>query len=815
MKKTTLITLLVLILGSLNAQNDSIVFSAKGKIIDSINGEPIPYSTISIYKQSENKVIKRIAADIDGNFIVVFDSVGEYLISISSVGFITNEWRIKISRNNNQIDLGKIPMSEATTELAAVEIVAQKQLVKVEADKIVYNSEVDPDAQTSTALEMLRNVPLLSVDGDDNIMLKGNTDFKVYLNGKPSNILTRNPKDILKSMPASNIKSIEVITSPGAKYDAEGVGGIINIVTFKKVLFGTSGSVNTGINNFGSINGGATLSTSFGKLVFSLNFGGRYSDNNRTKNRRESKRENYNIHDTHLINTYGESEFESIFGWGNGDLSYEIDTLNLISASFNFYGGIWDRKDYSSSEIYNANKELFQSYNIENPSNYRWNEPSGNIDYQRIAKRNKEEVLTISYKMENSPEKQEQKQTIDSVYNYNNEKRNFYSKERSTEHTFQADYVYPIYKSHKIEFGSKYIRRINKSIDSAQIFDEETGNYEPDTSQYSDFKHNQKIVAAYISFKGKIKKFGFIGGLRVERAYTEGILLSDSNASFNNTSLEFVPSCSFSYQYSQKSSFQLSYSKRIQRPSIWYLNPYVDNSNPQSIRYGNPYLDPEHYHSVEFNYNLFLKSGNINFGVSYSFTNNGIDRLSWVENDILNSTYENIVTKKSYSASIYMNFRIGSNFSFNANLGANYNDIKNNKNPSQGNSGWGNSIYIRGQYEFIPSYKLSFYGGYNTPSVRLQTEMSIFKYYGVSFKKEFYEGKFSISLAASNFLEKEWKFHYTTSDDNFYLQSNYFRPGRRFSIRVYYKFGKMIKSVRKTRRGINNDDVKEGEKDNN
>ncbi|NPD85840.1 TonB-dependent receptor [Lentimicrobium sp. L6] len=815
MKKTILISLLFIILYSLNAQKDSLAFQVKGRIIDSINNESVPFSTISIYKLPEKTVVKRLAADMNGKFNFIIDSAASYTMIISSIGFSPYEMELLLIRGENEIDLGKILVSGAATELDGVEIVAQKQLIKLEANKVIYNVEVDPDAHASTALEMLRNVPFLSIDGEDNVLLKGASNFKVYLNGKLSIMLTRNPKEILKSIPASNIKRVEVITSPGAKYDAEGIGGIIDIVTYKRMIFGTFGSVNVGVDNLGRINCGATFSTSLGKLVFSLNFGGTHFNNNRTKNRIESKRENYNIHDAHTINTFGESEFESIFGWGNGNFSYEIDSLNLISASFSFFAGDWNSKDEIFKSIYNSENELYQSFNMNNPSNNTWKQPSGNIDYQRIAKRNKEEVLTLSYKLENSPEKQIQKQTIDSVYNYNTEKRNFYSKERSTEHTFQADYVYPVLTSHKIELGSKYIRRINKSIDSAQVFNLESDNYEPDTSQYSDFKHNQEIIAAYIAFQGKINKFGFIGGLRCERACTKGIVLSDKNPSFDNTSFEFVPSCSFSFQYSQRSSFQLSYSKRIQRPSIWYLNPYVDDSNPQSIRYGNPFLDPEHYHSIEFNHNQFMKSGNINFGVSYSFTNNGIDRLSWVENDILYSTYENIVTKKTYYISANLNFRIRSNFNFNANLGANYSDITNNDNTSQGNSGWGNSFYLRGQYEFKTTYKLSFYGGYNTPSVRLQSEMSSFKYYGVSIKKEFYDGKFSISAGANNFLEKEMTFNSTMSNEDFYFQSYYFRPNRSFSINIYYKFGKMTKSVRKTKRGIINDDVKEGEKENN
>ena len=203
----------------------------KGQIADSINFSSIPYATITIMKLPGNIVEKRVAADINGLFETSVKTSGNYLLIANSLGYNPVQKPFSVKDGQLQFDFGKLTLKQSSVELGEVQVVADKPLVKVEADKLSYNAESDPDTKSSNALDMLKKVPLITVDGEDNVQLKGSSNYKVFVNGKPSTMASNNTKDFLRNLPASSIKNIEVITSPGAKYDAEGVGGIINIVT--------------------------------------------------------------------------------------------------------------------------------------------------------------------------------------------------------------------------------------------------------------------------------------------------------------------------------------------------------------------------------------------------------------------------------------------------------------------------------------------------------------------------------------------------------------------------------------------------------
>jgi hypothetical protein len=227
----------------------------KGIITDEESDNIIPYATITV--QNGERIIKRVASDSDGKFEFTLDSIGLFVVVVQSIGFESVKREVNIDGNSTIIELGTIKLTPRLETLGEVTVVAQKSLVRTEVDKIIYSIEADPESKTSNALEMLRKVPLVTVDGEDNIQVKGSSNFKILLNGKSSSMLTQNPKDVLRSLPASSIKDIEVITNPSSKYEAEGTGGIINIITAKKQLAGYNKY--TCLNNF--ITGEASYSS--------------------------------------------------------------------------------------------------------------------------------------------------------------------------------------------------------------------------------------------------------------------------------------------------------------------------------------------------------------------------------------------------------------------------------------------------------------------------------------------------------------------------------------------------------------------------
>jgi outer membrane receptor protein involved in Fe transport len=264
-----------------------------------------------------------------------------------------------------------------------------------------------------------------------------------------------------------------------------------------------------------------------------------------------------------------------------------------------------------------------------------------------------------------------------------------------------------------------------------------------------------------------------------------------------------------------KNSLQLSYSKRIQRPGIWYLNPYIDNLDPKNISYGNPKLNPEHYHSINLNYNAFLKKGNLNLSSYYSFANNGIDRITWVEGDVAYSTYQNVKQIQTIGFSVSFNYNFTKKFSFNTNTSATYNRLENTTDAQQKVETWGWNGFSRMQYTFEKDIKLSAYGGYYISAAGLQVQQGRFFYSGISISKEFFNKKMSFSLRAQNVFWKDMKWSSEINAQTYYQLSEHYRPGRSFGINLSYRFGEMNTQVKKSRRGINNDDLNQGGDQNN
>ncbi len=238
--KLTLLSLIFFLISVVIYAEDTTV---KGQLTSASDQQPLPYATISVANTTvPQKTIKKFATDDSGNFTTTLQA-GNYIFTFQFVGMNSLNRNVEVKNGESQVSLGQIEMTESSTELQEVSVTAQRPLVKVEIDKLTYSAKDDPEASTSNVLELLRKVPLVTVDGEDNIQLKGSSSFKIYMNGKPSNMISNNPSQVLKSMPANSVKDIEVITDPGARYDAEGVGGIINIITDKRADEGYSGSV--------------------------------------------------------------------------------------------------------------------------------------------------------------------------------------------------------------------------------------------------------------------------------------------------------------------------------------------------------------------------------------------------------------------------------------------------------------------------------------------------------------------------------------------------------------------------------------------
>lgn len=810
-------------------------YTLKGVLLDSLTQEGEPYATIKIAKKNApQKALKMAVTDLNGKFQEKLTvAPGEYIITLSSVGKVTIVKDFTVKASEKVIDLGKLNMAEATNELKGIEVVAQKPLVKVDVDKIEYNIEDDPDSKTNTVMEMLRKVPLVTVDGEDNIKVNGSSSFKIYVNGKPNNMMSNNPKDVLKSMPANTIKHIEVITSPGAKYDAEGVGGILNIVTVGGGFEGYTATFRASGSNRGAGAGGyATIKS--GKLTITGNYN--YNYDTSPKSYSDSYRENYDSEDQKYLESKSSSDYNGSFQYGNLEASYEIDTLRLLTASFGMYGGANDNKSDGLTTMWNAQRDrLAYQYRSLSDGDGSWYSMRGNVDYQRTSKKNKDRMITLSYKISTQPQNSDYytdykdikdpfEMDIVKKFLLNNSHSD--GKTNTTEHTFQVDYTTPIGKLHTIEAGAKYIIRNNLSDN--KLFEAEgvSDNYEYNNDRSSKYKHLNDILAAYLGYTLRYKTFSFKPGVRYEYTSQDVKYLAGAigpEADFSTSYNDFVPSVTMGIKIGKTQNLRGGYNMRIWRPGIWNLNPYFDDRNPMFISQGNSNLESEKSHSFNLSYSMFSMKFNVNISLRHSFGNNGIERVSRLigkggeefpgghhaPEGALYSTYENIGKNRNTGLSLYGNWNASPNTRIYLNGDGSYVDIK---SPAQGlhNYGWNASLYGGIQHTFPLKIRASLNAGGSTPYISLQGKGSGYYYYSLGVNRSFIKDRFTVSAYVSNIFEKYRSYNNTTMGENFLSKSSSRYQSRSFGVSLSYRIGELKASVKKAARSINNDDVKGG-----
>ena len=531
--------------------------------------------------------------------------------------------------------------------LDEVVVAQRRKLIKNDIDKLTYDVQHDKTAQTKTTLEILKKIPLVTVDGQENIRVQGSTSFKVYKNGHPDPSLSgQNLKDILKAIPASTIKRIEVITDPGAKYDAEGTTAILNIVMMSSSkLQGVSGNVNSKIDSYGSVRLGTYLTTKVGKLTTTVNYNYANQNKKQTENYRE---EAYNYVKTgEQKREYGTNSTAATIHFGNISASYEIDSLNLMTASANFFGYKADANTQNTNERWDKNSLLIYKFdnNMTTPG-YSDLNLGGRFDYQHKTHLDGE-VLTLSYMLAATRPQTTFRQTYSNMVNfpvsYTSYDQN--TRERFTEHTFQIDYVRPFGKHHKIESGTKYILRNNNST-SLMDYQGTTPDME------SKFKHKAQVAAAYLSYILTAGKWAARAGLRYEFTRMKASYPDGSNADYHANLNDWVPSASLQYKISDGQTLKFSYNTSINRPGIGYLNPAII-STPTAVSFGNANLGSSRNQKLQLVYMLVASKLTLQLSPYYSFTNNGIGRILYEQNRKDVSTFQNILKSKIFGISSY------------------------------------------------------------------------------------------------------------------------------------------------------------------
>ena len=686
--------------------------------------------------------------------------------------------------------------------LDEVVVAQRRKLIKNDIDKLTYDVQHDKTAQTKTTLEILKKIPLVTVDGQENIRVQGSTSFKVYRNGHPDPSLSgQNLKDILKAIPASTIKRIEVITDPGAKYDAEGTTAILNIVMMSNTkLQGISGNVNSDVDTHGSVRLGTYLTTKVGKLTTTVNYNYMNQSRKQTENNRE---EVYNYVKTgEQKHEYGINSTAATIHFGNISASYEIDSLNLLTASTNFFGYKVDANTQSTNERWDKNSQLIYKFdnNMTTPG-YSVLDIGGRLDYQHKTHLDGE-VLTLSYMLAATRQHTIFRQMYNNMVNfpvsYTSYDQN--TRERFTEHTFQIDYVRPFGKYHKIESGTKYILRYNNST-SLMDYQGTTPDME------SKFKHNAQVAAAYLSYIFTAGKWTARAGLRYEFTRMKASYPDGSNADYHANLNDWVPSASLQYKISDGQTLKFSYNTSINRPGIDYLNPAVI-STPTAVSFGNANLGSSRNQALHLEYMLVTSKLTLQLSPDYSFTNNGITNIIYEQNRKDVSTYQNVLKSKVFGISSYTEWTPFTGTSFTLNADIRYARIT-LPTPYIKNSGCGGGIYFNWEQK-IPwelTLTTSIGGEYGNRVYDPYAIEGRWFYYYFTLTRRFFKDKLTVSLSAESPFIKERSTTYRIVRGDYTGYERSVMYPRYFYIGFSWSFGKLNASVKTAARSIENDDL--------
>ncbi|MDR2916106.1 MAG: TonB-dependent receptor [Tannerella sp.] len=808
-KRLMMIAAMICVVGmsSLVQADDKQVILLKGHIQVEGSNEDVAFATITLQDDSAN-VVKKLASDASGHFDVKVNQAGKYRLIFSAVGYSAMEQDVVVEAGVTNKDLGVIKMNEGV-ELTEVTVSAQKPLIKSDPDKLVYSVESDPDSKSNTLLEMIRKVPLLSVDAEENVTLNGQSNYKVLVNGKSSSLMSNNFKEVIKSMPANSIKDIEVITNPSSKYEAEGVGGIINIITAKNTNNGYTGSVGANADSRGGYGVNGYISANINKFSFSTNI---YTNTYRQPETEGfSNRENFERDDKHYVDSKSRSKYRGSGNSLNFEAGYEIDTFNLISASAWGYFGNYKSNSSSMSETRNVNNDPIQRYTNTYDSKNGYGYLSGNIDYQRSYMK-KDKTLTASYKLDYNPDNTKYNNNVDGEIGYETYRQKSDNESSGQTHTFQLDYFDPLTDKHQIEAGVKAIYRRNFSETDIQRLDSTSPDWYKDVDRINDLDYNQYIMGMYAGYLFKYKKTSTKVGVRGEYTWNDGVSKSEIREKFDNNYFNIIPYVNFSYSLKPTQTIKASYTQRLYRPGIWSLNPYVNDVDPMNISYGNPNLKEEIAHSFNVTYSNFSPKFNVNISLNAAITDDAIERYSFVdEGGVIYSTYDNIGSNQRYGANIYASYRPNGKINIYLNSRINYNILKANKNLDITNEGVNAGGNLGARFVFWKGGSVSANAGGSTPWIMLQGKSSGYYYTQFGVSQKFMKDKMEVACYISDPFWNKIYYKSDYDDPTYTMHTENYRFGQTVRLSATWRFGKMNTQVKKARRGISNDDQRSGE----
>jgi ferric enterobactin receptor len=780
-----------------------------GKVLDKSTNQPMEYATISVVNNQTGKTINGTITDVRGAFTISDIQYGTYKIIIGFIGYenITiND--VTLNAGKRIVSLGTQSLQPSMKSLQNVTIIGDKPIVENKIDKIVYNAANDITSQGGAAIDVLKKVPQVTVDVDGNVELQGNSNIRFLINGKPSSIFGSSLADALSSIPASQIKSIEAITSPGAKYDAQGTGGIINIILQDNKMKGVNGNINL---SAGTKLENASVNLNMKHNNFGLNafFGGRAQLKSQVPDQQQRITTDTIGKMVTALSQNGLSEFQRQ-GFHSGiGFDWDVSKTDNINGSFGYNlfsndnNGVINLreliKDFSDSTL----SDIYSVRNSE--SHMRFSSIDWSLAYKKKFKKEGQE-LDVLYNSSHGTPNMNYTQT----QSYLNDSKPYmgqssFNPGTDDETEVSADYTHPVTENFKIETGAKSTFQRLHSIADVSVYNPGNEVFVTDPLQSYDSKYDLNVYAGYLSATFKLFHYLDIqSGARYE--YTQ-VKLDDPNTSVPSYGT-VVPTIVLSHNFSKSQSLKLSYSKRLERPGYRELNPFIDLSDPYNITTGNPYLKPELGNNFELGYNAtFKKGGNVYISLIERINTQDVKQITtfYPEYLIGDSIYTNVsvTTRENVGEEYNSGLNVSGSYPVTSHLNIRGNFMLMHRysviDPGKGHipTSVRTRLNMNATYQLPKDLVLELFAMYSAPSQSVQGKVPQFFIYNFAFRKMFWDKKGSLGFTATNPFNKYINQVTTISTENY--ASKYLRqmPFRSFGISFTYKFGKLEFSKKK------------------
>lgn len=767
-----------------------------GKVVEGNTTKAVEYASVVLLRATDSAVISGMYTPPDGHF--TFDKIapGQYVVRVTFMGYEKLEKGVKTTPGKNTVIMGTLRLQTSGQTLAAVEIKGEKPAFSMQIDRQVFDAGSILTADGGTATDILKNVPSVDVDIDDNLTMRGKS-VTVYVDGKPSPF--GDAKTALQMIPAESVDRVELIVNPSAKFEAQGGGGIINIVLKKDKAIGYNVMLNAGVDSRGQLNGSANASLRLRKFNFFGNLNGR---DNHADGSGFSRRQNL-IPDQSGTSFFTQQSANNNRSNGYGarlGFDYFLDDHNTFTISQGMNKNAGSSEDNILLNYLDLHQSPLRSGARNNNSSNKNSHHNTNFNYKHtFDKPNQELTAYVSYSTDGSNSNSNYRTQYQKAGAPEPDLPGLQQNKSNNENRFwniQSDYTSPIGQKGKLEAGVKGTMRMIENDYNAMVYDYDIASYQKSNQLSNTYNYEEDIFGAYFNFANAIGNLGYQVGARMEQSFLKGYSFT-KDTTVDNRFFNVFPSLFLKYNLpkDKNKSLVFNYSTRIDRPNFDQLLPYINNSDPQNIRIGNPELQPSLTHKYEMNYAVYFPASNnfMSTGVYYSQTNDNIERISTLDTitGITTTLPQNLSKHKDMGGNFTYRLRLYKWWTVTTNLNLQYTQMSGSTIASLNNENISYGVNVNTNIRLPAKFSVQLNGKYRSPRVLPQGTFKAMNGIDMGMRKELLKNNaLAISLNVSDLLNtQQFNSHYVTP--NFIQDYDRKRITRFVRVNVRYRFGKM------------------------